>query len=122
MKDYERQAEDIREQAGAENRSMTPWEEPQVKALERVAHLCFIDSVLQPTLNRLEADSKAGTLSKRERMVVSFLARRGVPIAQKILQKHRNNLPARPTNRAKPFRTVEPGPGNSAKLPSHAVS
>ena len=121
-KDYERRAEDIRFRAVAENRSMTPWEESQVKSLEREAYLRMIDSVLQPTLNRLEADSKAGTLSKRELRVVSFLALRGVPIAHKILQKHRNNLPARPTDRAKSFRIVSSESGNSAKMPSHAVS
>src|SRR6266851_2552214 len=121
-KDYERQAEDIRKRAVAENRSMTYWEESQVKALERVAYICMVDSVLQPTLKRLEADSKAGTLSKRELMVVRFLAQRGVPIALKILQKHQNNLPARPTDRAKSFRMAQSESGNSAKMPSHAVS
>jgi hypothetical protein len=99
-KDYERRAEGIRERASAENRPMTSWEESQVKALERAAYLCLIDSVLQPTLKRLEADSKAGTLSKRELMVVGFLAQRGVPIAQKILQKHRSQTPR--TDKATP--------------------
>jgi len=72
---------------------MTFWEESQIKALERAAYICMVDSVLQPTLKRLEADSKAGTLSKRELMVVKFLAQRGVPIALKILQKHRDQTP-----------------------------
>src|SRR5258708_4296467 len=36
-KDYERRAEDIRDRANAENRSITSWEESQVKALERAA-------------------------------------------------------------------------------------
>src|SRR5260370_33488139 len=36
-KDYERRAEDIRDRAVDENRSMTPWEESQVNALERAA-------------------------------------------------------------------------------------
>jgi hypothetical protein len=122
MKEYRRRAEDIRERAVAENRSMTSLEESQVEALERAAYLCLLDSVLQPTLKRLEADSNAGTLSKRELMVVRFLAQRGVPIALKILQKHQNNLPARPTDRAKSFRMAQSESGNSAKMPSHAVS
>jgi DNA polymerase I-like protein with 3'-5' exonuclease and polymerase domains len=121
-KDYERRAEDIRDRAVTENRLMAPWEESQVKALERATYLCMIDSVLQPTLKRLEADSKTGTLSKPELRVISFLAQRGVAIAQKILQKHRNNLPARSTDRAKSFRMVSSESGNSAKMPSHAVS
>ena len=122
MKEYRRRAEDIRERAVAENRCMTSWEESQVEALERAAYLCMIDCVLQPTLKRLEADSNAGTLSKRELMVVRFLAQRDVPIAVKILQKHQNNLPARPTDRAKSFRMAQSESGNSAKMPSHAVS
>ena len=117
-KDYERQAGEIRDQADAENRLMTPWEESQVRSLEREAYLLMIDSVLQPTLKRLEA----GTLSGRELKVVNFLAQRGVPIAQKILEKHRNNLPAQPAITAKSFRTDSANVATPLKRPSHAVS
>jgi hypothetical protein len=96
---------------------MAPWEESQVKALERATYLCMIDSVLQPTLKRLEADSKTGTLSKPELRVISFLAQRGVAIAQKILQKHRNNLPARSTDRAKSLEWYRPNLATPLKCP-----
>jgi hypothetical protein len=105
-KDYQRRAKAIRDHAAAENRFMTAWEESQVKALERAAFCCMIDSVLQSTLKRLEGSARAGTLSRRELRVVNFLAQRGVLIAQKILKKRQNNLPVRKSGRAKSFRTV----------------
>jgi hypothetical protein len=103
-KDYRRRAKAIRDRTEAENRYMTPWEESQVKALERAAFHCMIDSVLQPTLKRLEADAgqwfQAGTkLSRLQLRAVKALDQMGVPIARKILEKHRNNLPPQPPAR-----------------------
>jgi len=99
QKDYQRRAKAIRDHAAAENRFMTSWEESQMKALEQAAFCCMIDSALQPTLKRLEANTNAGTLSKQELKFITLLAQRGVPIAQEILKKHRNNLPAQPSGR-----------------------
>jgi hypothetical protein len=98
-KDYERRAKAIRDRADAENRSMTPWEESQMKALEHAAFCCMLESVFQPTWKRLEAGAKAGTLSKQELKLITLLAQGGAPIDQKILQKLRNNLPVQPTSR-----------------------
>jgi hypothetical protein len=97
--EYQRRAKAIRDRAEAENRYLTPWEESQMKVLERAAFVCMIDEILAPTLKRLEADAKAGTLSKQELKVITLMAQRGAPIARKILEKRRNNLPVQPTGR-----------------------
>jgi hypothetical protein len=90
-KDYEARAQAIRDRAEAENRCMTWWEESEMKALERAAFSCFLDSVIQPALKDLETLAKAGKLSKRHVKTISLLARRGVPMAKKILEKYQNN-------------------------------
>jgi hypothetical protein len=97
--DYQRRAKAIRDRARAENRYMTPWERSQEISLQRSALVCMMDEILAPTLKQLEADAKAGALSKRALKIVVFLARRGVPIAKKILEKHQINLPPQPTRR-----------------------
>jgi hypothetical protein len=66
QKEYKRRAKAIIDQAHAENRFMTPWEESQVRDLERWAFCCRIDSILQPMFQRWEANAKARTLSKQE--------------------------------------------------------
>jgi hypothetical protein len=94
-KDYEASAQAVRDQAETENRCMTWWEESEIRALERAAFSCMIESAIQPGLKALEALAKAGKLSKRHVKTISLLARRGVPIAKKILEKYQNNLPVR---------------------------
>lgn len=95
----QRRAKAIRDHARAENRYMTPWERSQVISLERSALVCMMDEILAPTLKQLEADAKAGALPKQALKMVVFLARRGVPIAKKILEKHQINLPPQPARR-----------------------
>jgi hypothetical protein len=97
--EYQRLAKAIRDRARAENRYMTPWERSQEITLERSALVCMMDEILAPTLKQLEADAKAGALSKQALKMVVFLARRGVPIAQKILEKRQINLPPQPVRR-----------------------
>jgi hypothetical protein len=103
-KDCKRRAQAIRNLADAENRFTTPWEESQIRALEHASSCCMIDSILQPILDRWEAHAKARTLSKQELKCITLFAQRGVPIAQEILKRHRNNLPVVESNGvAKPF-------------------
>ena len=90
--EYMRRANAFRDLADAENRRMTPWEESQAVALERAAFRCMIDDALIPTIKQLTAVNQAGTLSKQTLKVVVLLARRGVPIAQKILEKHQTPI------------------------------
>jgi len=124
--EYRRKANDLRARAKAENRYMTPGEEAQMIAYERAGFHSMIDSVLADTLPRmlreLQADAKAGRLSKGQIKMVNLFARSGYPIAQKILQKHsqhmndaphqsrgkigKNNLPVIPSDAAKSFRRV----------------
>jgi len=120
--EYRRKANDLRARAKAENRYMTPGEEAQMIAYERAGFRSMIDSVLADTLRRLQVDAKAGRLSKGQIKMVNLFARRGYPIAQKILQKHsqhmndaphqsrgkigKNNLPVIPPGAAKSFRRV----------------
>jgi hypothetical protein len=103
-KDYKRQAKTIRDRVDAENRFLTPWEESQIRALEH-AFCCMIDSILQPILKRLETKAESGTASKQELKIIALFAQRGVPIAQEILKRHRNNLPAVASSGAKSFRS-----------------
>jgi hypothetical protein len=95
QKDYQARAQAIRDRAEAENRYMTAWEEREVNALEREAFFWMIDAAIQPGLKALETLAKAGKLSKGHVKTISLLARRGVPIAKKILEKYQNNLPVR---------------------------
>jgi len=95
-RDYKRRAEDIRNLAKAENRYMTPWEESQVKTLERAALRCMVESEFNSALKRYEAEfrsKKRDSLTRNELRLVKMLAQRGVPMAQKLLKKHQINLP-----------------------------
>ena len=98
-KEFLSRAKAIRDRARAENRYMTPWERSQEISLERSALVCMMDEILAPTLKQLEEDAKAGALTKQALKIVVSLAHRGVPIAQKILEKHQINLPPQPARR-----------------------
>jgi transcriptional regulator with XRE-family HTH domain len=97
-KDYQRSAATIRSLAKAENRHMTPWEQSQVATLERAAFQYLITSALTSALKRYEEElgKKAGGLTRTEHKLVKMLAQRGLPFAQKLLQKHQINLPPKP--------------------------
>jgi hypothetical protein len=95
-KDYRRRAETIRNLAKAENRYMTSREESQAATLERAAFHCMIESVLTSTLKHYEAEfqeKKRGRFTRHELKLVKMLAQRGVPMARKLLEKYRINLP-----------------------------
>jgi len=89
-KDYRRGAESIREQARAENRSMTPVEEGQAAALDRAGLRLMIESVLDSAFRTYEREFREmepGTLRGEKLRFLKALARRGVAFAQKLLQK-----------------------------------
>jgi hypothetical protein len=89
-KDYRRRAESIREHALAENRSMTPAEEGQAAALDRAGLRLMIESVLDSAFRTYEREFREmepGTLRGEKLRFLKALARRGVPFAQKLLQK-----------------------------------
>jgi hypothetical protein len=102
-KEYKRQAGAIRRRADAENRYMTPWEESQVRSLDQAAFCCMVDSILEKRFKEWEA--RADTLSKLELKVLTLFAR-DVPVAQKILEKRRSNLPAVESGEAKSSRST----------------
>lgn len=97
--EYQRRAKAIRDRARAEDRYMTPRERSQEISLGRSALVCMMDEILAPTLKQLEVDAKAGALPKQALKMVVFLARRGVPIAKKILEERQTNLPPQPARR-----------------------
>ena len=91
-KEYKRKANYIRACAEAVSRDLTQWEEAQVVAYERASFHSLIDSALAKAgagmLRRLQADAKARRLSRPQLKVLGFLAQRGVPAAQRILQAY----------------------------------
>jgi hypothetical protein len=95
-KDYQRRAKAIGKRAKAEKRYMTPWEQSEVASLERAAFHCMIDSALTSTLKRYLAEfreKKRVGLKRPELKLITTLAQRGFPMAQKLLEKHQINLP-----------------------------
>ncbi len=100
-KEYRLKANDIRTRAKAENRYMTPGEESQVIAYERASFRSMLDSVLADKLRQLQVAAKAGTLSKGQIKMLSLFARRGYPIAEKILEEQREHINGAPIKKAK---------------------
>lgn len=102
--EYRRQAKAIRDRADAEDRPMTPWEESQMRTLEYRAFCCSLGSELERMVKRW--DAQAGPLSKPELKIITLLAQKGMPIAIKVLEKCRNNLPVAGSDKAKSFRST----------------
>ena len=96
-KEYQRKANDIRARPEAENRDLTPGEEAQRLAYERASFRSMIGSMLDETLRQLQVAVKAGPLSRKQIGIVNVFARRGDPIAQDILEKHRQYMNGAPT-------------------------
>jgi hypothetical protein len=106
-KEYWRRAKAIRERAWAENRVTTPAEDAQAEALDRAAFHYTIGALLDTTVRRYEKElreTEAGTLKGNKLRLVKMLARHGSPLAQKLLQQHENNLPAKQSGTTKSFR------------------
>jgi IS30 family transposase len=91
-KQYQGKANDIRAYAKAEGRHLTPQEEAQMTAYVRAGFQSMISSVLAELLKRLQMDAESGKLSKGHIKIVNLLAQRGDPVAQNILQKHRQQM------------------------------
>jgi len=80
--EYHRKAQEIR----SKGLGMTWADEQQAIAYDRAALQLMLDDALEPTFQRLEADAKAGKLTRNELRFVNLAARRGMPRAQKIKQ------------------------------------
>ena len=97
QKEYRRKANEIRACAEAENRDLTQWEEAQVAAYQRASFHSLLDSALSDVLpgwlRERQADAKARRLSRAQLKVLGFLAQRGVPAAQRILQRYSAGAP-----------------------------
>ena len=85
--------EEIRARAETEKRSLTPWEEQQIRAKDRAAMHFLIDSVILGAFRKwereLEQDVKAGKPAAVQvgRLLRTF-AKRGNQQAQSILEKY----------------------------------
>jgi hypothetical protein len=121
-KDYKCRAEEIRDLARAENRRLTPWEESRAASLDRAAFQCMIESALTHALRRYEKELRESKRRAGNLKLVSMLAQRGFPGAQKVLQKYKFNLPPKQVGNAKSFRRDRSNAGNPAKMLPHAIA
>ncbi len=87
---YKQRAKAICDQARAEKRCLTAFEQAQVVSLGRAEYQWMIDAAMGPVLKKLEEQAAAGQLSGQVIRVVSVLAQRGIPEAQKIMKQCRN--------------------------------
>jgi hypothetical protein len=93
---YRRRADAIRAHAETENRDLTLFEQSQISGLERAAFRCMMDSLLTSSLKRYESEFRRRKILKLTRHALklfTMLAQHGFPRAQKLLEKHRINLP-----------------------------
>jgi hypothetical protein len=117
-KEYKRHALQIRARAWAENRDLTPLEDAQATAYGRAAIQAILTSAYlraaDSGLNEVLKRARAGVaLSKHEIRFVNLLARKGFPMAHKIIQvcsqsnakKQLDNLPSTLACAAKSFRS-----------------
>jgi hypothetical protein len=86
-KEYWRQAREIRARAVAENRPMTPWEEQQVRAYDRVGARYTVESALLNKIERIKQDAKRGPLNRHQIQTLRIFVRQGWPGAKELLQE-----------------------------------
>jgi hypothetical protein len=112
-KEYRRKANNIRARAESENRPLTQWEQSQADAYQREAFQAMLTRVLDSGLKKMLMRLMTGdVLSKPELRFVNLAARKGFPVAHKVLamcgqnrpKNQKNNLPLRYSRVAKSFR------------------
>ena len=109
--EYWRHARDIRDRAMAELRSLTQWEEQQIRAYNRAAVRATVGPMLLDTIERITQESERRPLVRQEIETMKLLAP-GFPEAMEFLQKYSQNdaknekinLPLMPCCAAKSFR------------------
>ncbi len=116
-----RRAREIRANARAEGRFLTPWENQQATALDRGALSRYAEAMLENVFRKwtseLERDVQQGKPpSVQTKRLLGVFASRGDQRARAIIERfwrsqpgrksRRNNLPAIPSGAAKSFRTV----------------
>jgi hypothetical protein len=82
-----KQADEIRARVEAENRSLTFWEEQQVRACDTARIRALIGPALLAALEGIKRDAKRGLLDRYQFKTLKLFARRNYPGAQELLQK-----------------------------------
>jgi hypothetical protein len=86
IKEYWRQAREIRARANAEGRPLTQWEEQQVYALNRAAVRATVAPMLLDQIERIKEEFERGPLCWQQIKSLKILARQ-FPEAQELLRK-----------------------------------
>jgi hypothetical protein len=121
--EYQREAEEIRARAHAENRRLTAWEEHRVDFCADQALRWTFSAALNDEYRKLRREAKRGQLPAGAVKMLTYFARRGDQRAQEILegcsrncaQNEQNNLPLPRPRVAKSFRSEQVVAGNSSK-------
>jgi len=85
--EHRRLANEISSRANAENLSLTPWEEEQVRSHSAIAFRWTVTGVLNDTLRKLIRKARNGQLLKGEVEMLRIFARKGYSEARAILNK-----------------------------------
>ncbi len=125
MNEYQKKAREITARASGENRPMTTQEQKQCVPCGRASRDLLPESAITQNLREMRRVLKHGSLSGIQVKIAKLLASKGHREAQEILDTYsqsKNNLPGCVPIKAKPFRTDNDSPGNSAKVFPHAVT
>jgi hypothetical protein len=85
MKEYEREAKEIRASADAEGRAMTPGEEQRVRVCTSQASRWMFSALLNDEYRKLWRQARRGKLTAGEVKMLTYFGRRGDHQAQAIL-------------------------------------